>query len=140
MITNIIMARIPTIHIPNSMYPAMGGVSLFIERVKSFIQFVFPVVTASAVPAILVPALEEGELLRLPSQEKICGRPMKRNGINGTAKSPSNRNHRLYCIRLDRLFLNIRLTIKRIPMIPLINTLHMKKRIIKLATLIASFF
>ena len=88
MITNIIMARIPTIHIPNSMYPAMDGVSLFTERVKSFIQFVFPIVNASAVPAILVPASEEGELLRLPSQEKICGRPMKRNGINGTAKSP----------------------------------------------------
>ena len=140
MITNIIMARIPTIHIPNSMYPAMDGVSLFTERVKLFIQFVFPVVTASAVPVILVPAPEEGELLRLPSQEKICGRPMKRNGINGTAKSPSSRNHRLYCIRLDRLFLNIRLTSKRIPMIPLINTLHRKKRIIKLATLIASFF
>ena len=79
----------------------MDGVSLFTERVKSFIQFVFPVVTA---------------------------------------KSPSSRNHRLYCIRLDRLFLNIRLTIKRILVILLINTLHRKKRIIKLAALIASFF
>ena len=57
--------------IPNNMYTAMDGVSLFTERVKSFIQFVFPVVTASTVPAILVPAPEEGELLRLPSQEKI---------------------------------------------------------------------
>ena len=99
-ITNIIMARIPTIHIPNSMYPAMGGVSLFIERVKSFIQFVFPVVTASAVPAILVPALEEGELLRLPSQEKICGRPVsythldvyKRQG-SGCSDAPPGRRY-----------------------------------------------
>ena len=73
MITNIIMAKIPTIHIPNNMYPAMDGVSLFTERVKSFIQFVFPVVTASAVPVIAVPAPEEGELLKLPSHEKICG-------------------------------------------------------------------
>lgn len=58
----------------------------------------------------------------------------------GTTNNPSSRNHRLYCIQLERLFLNIRLAIKRIPMIPLINTLHIKKRIIKSATLIASFF
>ena len=87
---------------------------------------------AAAVP-------EAGELLKLPSHEKICGNPMRRNGIKGTASDPRSRNHRLYCIRLDRLFLNIRLAIKRIPMIPLINTLHIKKRIIKLATLISSF-
>ena len=92
----------------------------------------------SVLSAVAVP--ETGELLKLPSHEKICGNPMRRNGIKGTANNPSSRNHRLYCIRLDRLFLNIRLAIKRIPMIPLINTLHIKKRIIKSATLIASFF
>ena len=57
-----------------------------------------------------------------------------------TTNNPSSRNHRLYCIRLDRLPLNIRLAIKRIPMIPLINTLPIKKRIIKSAMLITSFF
>ena len=59
---------------------------------------------------------------------------MRRNGIKGNVSNPRSRNHRLYCIRLERLSLNIRLAIKRIPMIPLINTLHIKKRIIKSAT------
>ena len=35
-------AKMPTIHIPNNMYPAMDGVSLFTESAKSFIQSVFP--------------------------------------------------------------------------------------------------
>ena len=56
------------------------------------------------VSPIVVPVLEDGELLRLPSHEKICGNPMRRNGIKGTASNPRSRNHRLYCIRLDRLF------------------------------------
>ena len=129
----------PTSHIPNSMYPMLDGVSLFTERAKSFIQSAFPaglIPTASPM-AVLVP--EVGELFRLLSHERICGNPMKRNGIKGTTNNPSSRNHRLYCIRLDRLFLNIRLAIKRIPMIPLINTLHIKKRIIKSAMLLSSF-
>ena len=130
----------PTSHIPNSMYPMLDGVSLFTERAKSFIQSAFPaglIPTASPM-AVLVP--EVGELFRLLSHERICGNPIKRNGIKGTTNNPSSRNHRLYCIRLDRLTLNIRLAIKRIPMIPLINTLHIKKRIIKSAMLITSFF
>ena len=86
------------------------------------------------------PVLGVEEFPRLPNHEKICGNPIRRNGTKGTAKSPSSRNHRLYCIRLDRLLLKIRLAIKRIPMIPLIKTLHIKKRIIKLATLSAPFF
>ena len=139
MITNIIIARIPTIHIPNNMYPVMDGVSLFTESAKLFIQSVFPAGLIPTASPIAV-AVSEEELLKLPSHEKICGNPMRRNGIKGTASNPRSRNHRLYCIRLDRLFLNIRLAIKRIPMIPLINTLHIKKRIIKLATLISSFF
>ena len=140
MITNIIIAKMPTIHIPNNMYPAMDGVSLFTESAKSFIQSVFPVRLIPAASPIVIAVPEAGEFLKLPSHEKICGNPMRRNGIKGTTNNPSSRNHRLYCIRLDRLFLNIRLAIKRIPMIPLINTLHIKKRIIKSATLIASFF
>ena len=129
----------PTIHIPNNMYPAMDGVSLFTESEKSFIQSVFPVGLIPTASPIAVAVPEAGEHLKLPSHEKICGNPIRRNGIKGTASNPRSRNHRLYCIRLDRLFLNICLAIKRIPMIPLINTLHIKKRIIKLATLIASF-
>ena len=130
----------PTSHIPNNIYPAMDGVSLFTERAKSFIQSAFPaglIPTASPM-AVLVP--EVGELFRLLSHERICGKLIRRKGIKGTAKSPSNSNHRLYCIRLDKLFLNTHLAIKRIPTIPLINTLHNKKRIMKLAMLIASFF
>ena len=53
------------------MYPAMDGASLFTERVKSFIQFTFPVGSAPMVSTIAVPVLEDGELLRLPSHEKI---------------------------------------------------------------------
>ena len=111
MITNIIIARMPTSHIPNSMYPMLDGVSLFTERAKSFIQSAFPaglIPTASPM-AVLVP--EVGELFRLLSHERICGNPIKRNGIKGTTNNPSSRNHRLYCIRLDRLPLNIRLAI-----------------------------
>ena len=135
-----IIARMPTSHIPNSMYPMLDGVSLFTERAKSFIQPAFPagLIPAASPMAVLVP--EVGELFRLLSHERICGNPIKRNGIKGTTNNPSSRNHKLYCIRLDRLPLNIRLAIKRIPMIPLINTLHIKKRIIKSAMLITSFF
>ena len=42
LIINIIIASIPTIHIPNKMYPVTDGVSLFTERAKLFIQFVVP--------------------------------------------------------------------------------------------------
>lgn len=140
MITKIIIARIPAIHIPNNMYPTMGGALLFTEMVKSFIQSAFLAGLVPVASPIAVPVWEAGEVLRLPSQEKICGNPMRRNGIKGTASNKSSRNHRLYCIRPERLFLNILLAIKRIPMIPQINTLHRKKRIIKSATLIASFF
>lgn len=130
----------PTIHIPNNMHPIMDGVSLCTESVKSFIQcvFTFRLVLKDSSIAVLVP--ETGEFLRLQIHNKICANPIRRNGIKGTANNPSSKNHRLYCIRLDRLFWNIRLAIKRIPMIPLINTLHIKKRIIKLAMFITSFF
>ena len=140
MITNIIIASMPTSHITNNMYPAMDGVSLFTEMAKSFIQSAFSAGLIPTASPIVVVVPEAGELPKLPSHEKICGNPMRRNGIKGTVSNPRSRNHRLYCIRLDRLFLNIRLAIKRIPMIPLINTLHIKKRIIKLATLVSSFF
>ena len=133
------IARIPTIHIPNNRYPVMDGVSLFTERAKSFIQSAFPAGLIPADSSIAVPAPEAGELLKYLSHEKMCKNPIRRNGIKGTANNPRSRNHRLYCIRLERLFLNIRLAVTRIPMIPLINILHMKKRIIKSATLIASF-
>ena len=136
----IIIAKMPTIHIPNNMYPVMDGVSLFTERVKSFIQSAFPVGLIPTVSPIAVPVPEAEGLPRQLSQERICGNPMKRNGIKGTASNPRSRNRRLYCMRLERLFLNKRLATKRIPIIPLINTLHIKKSIIKLATLISSFF
>ena len=40
------------------------------------------------VSPIVVPVLEDGELLRLPSHEKICGNPMRRNGIKGNCQQP----------------------------------------------------
>ena len=115
----------------------MDGALLFTESAKSFIQLEVVEVTA-VVAVVIVP--EEDELQGLVSQEKNCGKPMKRNGIKGTAKSPSSRNHRLYCIRLDRLFLNSRLRSRRMPMIPLSNILHRKKCITKAVTLMVSFF
>lgn len=132
-----IMTNIPVIHMPAKRYPAMDGALLFTESAKSFIQLEVVEVTA-VVAVVIVP--EEDEIQGLVSQGKNCGKPMKRNGIKGTAKSPSSRNHRLYCIRLDRLFLKSRLRSKRMPMIPLINILHRKKRIIKAVTLMVSFF
>ena len=130
----------PAIHITNNINPAMDGAALFTERVKSFIQLVFTVGLVPTASAIAVPVLETGKLLKYPSKEKICGNPMGENGIKGTANNPSSKNHRLYCIRLERLFLNSFLSINKIPTIPLINMLHIKKRIIKVFTLIASFF
>ena len=139
-ITNIIIARMPAIHITNNINPAMDGAALFTERVKLFIQLVFMVGLMPTDSVIEVPVLETGKLFKYPSREKNCGNPIGENGIKGTANNPSSKNHRLYCIRLERLFLNIFLSINKIPTIALINTLHIKKRIIKLPTLIASFF
>lgn len=115
----------------------MDGALLLTESAKSFIQLEFVEVTV-VVAVVIVP--EEEEIQGLVSQEKICGKPMKRNGIKGTAKSPSSRNHRLYCIRLDRLFFKSRLRSRRMIIIPLINILHRKKCIIKAVTLMVSFF
>ena len=125
--------------VANNMYAAMDGGAKFSERVKSFIQSAFPVGLIPTASPIAIPMPEAADLLRLPNHEKICGNPIRRTGIKGTVNNPSSRNHRLYCIRLERLFLNIRLAIKRIPIIPLINILHIKKSIIKSATLIAPF-
>ena len=118
----------------------MDGAALFTERVKLFIQLVFPVGLVPTASVIEVPVLETGKFFKYPSREKICGNPIGENGIKGTANNPSSKNQRLYCIRLERLFLNIFLSNNKIPTIPLINMLHTKKRIIKFPTLIASFF
>jgi hypothetical protein len=134
------MARIPIIHIPHKINPVTDGVSLLTDIVKSFIQFETSIVFVLAISPMVAFSFEVEDVLRFPSHKNICGNPIGRNGIKGTINSPSKNNHRLYCIRLDRLSLNILLAIKRTPMIPLIKTLHIKKRIIKLATSIASFF
>ncbi len=61
----------PTIHIPNNMYLAMDGVSLFTESAKSFIQSVFAVGLIPTASPIVVVVPEAGELLNVPSYEKI---------------------------------------------------------------------
>ena len=129
----------PAIHITNNINPAMDGAVLFTESVKSFIQLVFMAGLVPTVSVIEVPVLETGKLFKYPSKEKICGNPIGENGIKGTANNPSSKNHRLYCIRLERTLLKMFLSINNIPTIPLINMLHIKKRIIKFPTLIASF-
>lgn len=78
-----------------------------------------------------IPVLKKGKLCKLSNQVKSFGNLVRRKGTKGTANNPSSRNHRLYCIRLDRMFLKIFLTIRRRTMIPLINKFDMKKRIIK---------
>ena len=130
----------PAIHITNNINPAMDGAALFTESVKLFIQLVFVVVLVATASTIEVPVLETGKFLKYLRKENTCGNPIGENGIKGTANNPSSMNHRLYCIRLERLFLKIFLSINKIPTIPLINMLHIKKRIIKFPTLIASFF
>ena len=129
----------PAIHITNNINPVIDGAALFTESVKLFIQLVFAVGLVPTASVKEVPVFETGKLFKYPSKEKICGNPIGENGIKGTANNPSSKNHRLYCIRLERLFLNIILSINKIPTIPLINTLHIRKRIIKFPTLIASF-
>lgn len=126
LITNRIIAKIPTNHIPNKIYPVTEGVLLFTESVKSFIQLAFPVKVSPVASLIAVPVAGMGNSCSELIHDSICGNSVRRNGRKGTASNPSSRNHRLYCIRLDRLFLNIRLSIKRSPMIPLIKILHMK--------------
>ena len=129
--SNISIVKIPTIQIPDKMYPTVDDVLMFTERAKSFIQFESMDGFTLMAPLIAVLVLEV--------EDMTWENPIRRSGIKGTANSPSNRNQRLYCIRLDRLFLNIRLAISRIPMIPLISTLHRKKRIIKSAMSVLSF-
>ena len=99
-ITNIIIAKMPAIHITNNINPVIDGVALFTESVKSFIQLVFVVVLVPTASVIEVPVLETGKLLKHPSRKKICGNPIGENGIKGTANNPISKNHRLYCIRL----------------------------------------
>ena len=128
---NSAITRIPVIQIPRDMYPAMDGVQFCTDTVKSFIQFTFPVRFVPSAWLILIPALEKGKLRKLSNQEESFSNLIRRKGTKGTANNPSSRNHRLYCIRPDRLFLNIFLTIRRRTTIPLINMFDRKKRIIK---------
>ena len=69
-------------------------------------------------------------------EETLKGRLPGRIGIKGMDNSTSNKNHRLYCIRPVRTFLNSRLAARRIPAAAQIETLQNKKRIMKFAVFI----
>ena len=88
------MTRMPAIHIPKRRLPTAEAVFLSTERAKSFIQS--PTAAgfwSIACRAVFSPG-EAAEYPRFFSQEKISGKPMRGRGRKGTAKSPSNRNHR----------------------------------------------
>ena len=101
-ITNRIIAKMPISHIPNSMSPITDGVLPLTDSAKSFISLVVPDELTFIAVSVTVPVLDDAAFLHLSSNEKICENPNGRIGINGTASSPSSRNHKLNCIRLVR--------------------------------------
>ena len=118
----------------------MDGASLFTERVKSSIRFLLPTILEWEARLILAAALGTGKEVRFFNHRKISHALKRRKGKNGTAKIPISRNHKLYCIRLDKLFLKIRFMSRRMPMMPQISTLQIRKRTIKSAIFFSSFF
>ena len=99
-ITNKSMAMMPIIHIPNKISPTIEGVSLLTDSAKSFICFAASDIFQLSVVFVILSMFDDAVFLNVPSHEKICQNPTGRKGINGTARSPSSRNHRLNCIRL----------------------------------------
>jgi hypothetical protein len=64
------------------------------------------------------------------SQEKRSGNCLLCTGKNGVKSRTSKKYHKLYCIRLVRVFLKIHLDTKKMPIIILITILHNKKWVI----------
>lgn len=101
MINNSI-AKMPVIHIPNRISPITGGVLLLTDSAKSFSCLAVPDAPAFTAVSARVSLPADAAFFHLSSNEKICENGTGRTGINGTARSPSSRNHKLNCIRLVR--------------------------------------
>ena len=138
-ITNNSIAKMPISHIPNSISQTMDGVLLLTDSAKSLICLVVPdAFTITAVSAT-VSIFGDAAFFNLSSHKKICENWTGRIGRNGTANSPSSRNHKLNCIRLVRCFLNACFAMRSMPMTAQIKILQRKKRIPKSAMLIPPF-
>ena len=101
-ITNIIIAMMPTSHIPHNMSPIMDGVSLLTDSTKSFICFVVPDIFGFMVFFVTASIFDAATFFHAPSQSKTCGNPNGRKGTNGTARIKRSRSHKWNCIRLVR--------------------------------------
>ena len=101
-ITNSSIAKIPVIHIPSRISPITDGVLLLTDSAKSFICLAVPDASIFTAVSVTVSMPADVAFFHLSSNEKICENGTGRTGINGTANSPSSRNHKLNCIRLVR--------------------------------------
>ena len=125
------VVRIPDNQITNRNQPINVVVWWSTESVKSSIQALLTVGLSFIAFFIVCFVLERGDMLRFWNHNIIWGSLKRRNGKKGTAKRPSSKNQRWYCMWLDRLFLNRRLARRRMPMILQRNKLQMPNRIIK---------
>ncbi len=122
---------IPISHMPHRKSPTMDGVSLLTDSAKSFICFTVPDKFAVTVVSVVVPRCDDTVFFHVPNQARICENPIGRRGINGTARSPISKNHKLNCSRSVRKFLNTRFAIRNIPIMAQMYILQRKKRIPK---------
>ena len=129
--TNRSIAKMPISHIPNSMSPITDGALPLTDSAKSFICFTVPDKFAVTVVSVVVPRCDDTVFFHVPNQARICENPIGRRGINGTARSPISKNHKLNCSRSVRKFLNTRFAIRNIPIMAQMYILQRKKRIPK---------
>ena len=110
-----------------------------IESVKSFIQFILFSKIVSLVVCDTISLFGNSDCGMLLNNANMEKNFVGFDGTKGINNNINNKNHKLYCIRLVKIFLNNFLTTKRIPMIQLIHKLQMRKRIIKSLILLSSF-
>ena len=130
----------PIIHIAKSRRLAFDGVFLLTDNAKSFIQFIGLDKLSVVVQPTVCTVLKADRTSNPSSQENIPENPIDRSGKNGTAKRTNSRIHRLYCIRLDRIFLHRRFANIITPMIALIKILQIREWTKQSVTLFSSFF
>lgn len=130
------IAKMPTIHIPNSISPIIDGVLLLTDSVKSLICFAAPDAFIFTVVSVMVFIFGAVVCFNFSSHRRICENQNRRKGRNGTASRPSSGNHKLNCIRLVRQLFNTRFAMRNITMTMQIRILQREKRIPKSAILI----
>lgn len=133
------IAITPATHRRNREIPRAEGVSLLASMVKSSIQpaplgLEIPEPAGSAASRPMPAGWEN-----FGNHEKRGREPRGSSGKNGTAKSPSGRNHNWYCIRLDKLFFSNRFAANSVPIMMLIKILHRKNWYMKRSMSCAPF-